>query len=715
MRRWIVSIIVLVVALALAAPSDALVPAPTTIAITASPIFGADAQTGAGWTEIVVRVDNVSDGPQKGTVQAGVALGYGDSVMRFVARAPYAIPAGRSAIVRLPVHAATEVRMPLQIDAKNETGSIVATATLSPTSGAGPLLVDVASPSRIGLVMRTWPIATPWAGATTGPYGYYGSTAATQALNVGAPSIDRTTGDPIMPERSAGYAPVTVLLIHSDALVRLPPVELDALVGWVLAGGTLAVAPNRHEDLRSPVVSALAGGAVATAEVPPAMLLLPGQVRPGAPITPDPVGGLAPTPIVTPTPSALPGRVVPIHHGPTPAVRERLVGYRGGNLLASEFGASATYGTGEVHLLAFDPGTSPMLEDPWVHARLADMVARAWDRRAINAFPHGGNDPYMRSNDVRRQLDPNENFRPGLGLAAILLVIYSIVAGPLTFLRAAKKNKPLAPLKWAPMWSAAAFAAIVLVGLAGKGWRGRARHLSIVEAGAGAPRGAVRRFRGFFASETRSLSVPAADHRSVLDVTSSDSSSRENAVLRLDRNGATLEELTSLTWQTIVVREDGFMDLGGGVSIVPKEDHDLDVVNHSGRELKDVFAWAPAKGLYYLAKIPDGATARVSSGKWLAHSSSSWGTSTAGLRTIHPLHPVELAHAVSGKTGDPLGETWEAAGNAADRSTDWWPDLVPVVIGEMVGGAGPGRATDSGLALESDRVLFRIVGQGGGA
>jgi hypothetical protein len=48
---------------------------------------------------------------------------------------------------------------------------------------------------------------------------------------------------------------------------------------------------------------------------------------------------------------------------------------------------------------------------------------------------------------------------------------------------------------------------------------------------------------------------------------------------------------------------------------------------------------------------------------------------------------------------------------AAGEAVDWWPDDVPVVMGEMIG-EGSARS-DSGLVLESDRVLFRIVGKGG--
>src|SRR5262249_30374111 len=149
----------------------------------------------------------------------------------------------------------------------------------------------------------------------------------------------------------------------------------------------------------------------------------------------------------------------------------------------------AAYGLGEVHLLAFDPTTQPGIDDKWVHGRIVELVSKSWDRRAAQVFPHGSGDRRMVDlKEGRRALDPNENFRPALGVAAILLVLYSIAAGPLTFIRATKKGRPLDPLVWAPACAAIAFGLIVLIGLAGKGWRGRARHIALVEAGAGMSR-----------------------------------------------------------------------------------------------------------------------------------------------------------------------------------------------------------------------------------
>src|SRR5205085_2527536 len=140
--------------------------------------------------------------------------------------------------------------------------------------------------------------------------------------------------------------------------------------------------------------------------------------------------------------------------------------------------------------------------------RVIDLVERAYALRATEVFPVGGQERYPYGLEaVRRALDPNENFRPALALAGILLVAYAIAVGPIAFLRASKRKRPLEPLKWVPALSLVTFGLIVLTGMAGRGWRGRARHLALVESASGSELGTVRRFRGFFASRSEALAV----------------------------------------------------------------------------------------------------------------------------------------------------------------------------------------------------------------
>jgi hypothetical protein len=276
-------------------------------------------------------------------------------------------------------------------------------------------------------------------------------------------------------------------------------------------------------------------------------------------------------------------------------------------------------------------------------------------------------------------------------------------------MRAQKKGRPLDPLVWAPVASAACFALIVVVGLAGKGWSGRARHLSLVESGAGMSRGNVKRFRGFFASQTRSMRVRASEAGSVMELVTTDSHDHGSPVLRLDKDGASLEELTSLPWQTVVVSEDGFADLGKGIAVRENGDGSVVVANRTGRELRNVVVWAPKSDASWFASIGDGETVLSTSGRTLFVPSARRST-TAGTRPVHELDTSRFV-TVLGHAGEDMATQWSALSSAAGSATDWWPDDVPVVLGEIRGGEGV--KADGGLRVETDALLFRVVGEGG--
>ena len=91
----------------------------------------------------------------------------------------------------------------------------------------------------------------------------------------------------------------------------------------------------------------------------------------------------------------------------------------------------------------------------------------------------------------------------------------------------------------------------------------------------------------------------------------------------------------------------------------------------------------------------------------LAGSASS--TPTAA-KVTHALSLHLFAHMLGTKRADELTETWGPIAATVGSATDWWPD-VPVVMGELEGGEAVLR--DSGLAVESDRLLLRVLGKGG--
>jgi hypothetical protein len=697
------------------------------LGIHVQPIFGNEAAVGYGWQDFVVTIENPTPTQQKGTVELRSHMSTYVDRDSFVAKAPFAVLATKVVSVRLPMRARNDQVPTLTLRVMDERGTEIAAMPVTPNMNVQPTLVDIDNPSRLAIPLRGWPATTTY--SLTPSYTYYTyAPAPSTAMNiaVAAPHFDATTGDPVLPTRAAAYSGITAVLVKSDLLARLEPELKDALLDWVAGGGTLALVVSRPEDLHGPEITKLAGAGVVSGAVNPALEKIMAVPKPvpagGGTGTGTGFGGIRWDPstdtkgdfqFIRTSPL-----VAPSTGGPGPQVLPKLVGFTGGNLVLSNYGSTATYGRGQVHLLAFDPTESPMVDDVWVQSRMVDMMNKAWDRRASIVFPAGANPRNAvaayygygagKTDDVRRALDPNENFRPALGFAAILLVLYSIFVGPVNFLRAKNRGKPLRPLFLAPIFSAAAFGAIVLVGLGVKGWRGRTRHLAFAETGSGNVRASITRFRGFYTSETRSLSITASDRTSVLDVLSSDSIMDDKALVRVDRDGFSLENITSLPWQTLVVRENGFIDLKGGVTITttPGSPAVTEVKNDTGSSLLDALVYVPGDGVRYFETIKNGDKVTASSGR-LVLSGASRRTTSAGAMTVHAFDPATIATMLDSKSGERVTKTWAPITQVAGDAVDWWPDDKTVVLADVDGGERV--KSDNGLSVEADRMLLRVV------
>ena len=353
------------------------------------------------------------------------------------------------------------------------------------------------------------------------------------------------------------------------------------------------------------------------------------------------------------------------------------------------FGRSS-YGLGEVVFDTDGDGNVPA------------AVGRAHDRRALRVFPSrslGDGDDAVESDAIERALDPNESFRGALGASAVLLVLYAILAGPVLHLRARKRGKPFTPLLGAPLLAAGAFGAVVGIGLVSRGVNGRARHVAIVEASAGASRGTGVLFRGFFTNRRQRLDVRALGPTSSLARLESGDTAADHLVA--DGRTLTLSDFVALPWQSSIVRETGYArDLGGTVD-VERRDGRLFVHNGLGTSLVDVIV-AEGDTARYFAVVPVGASIDSSEGTRLPdHRSTSV--------TVHDL----AAYRLRGNLPDPVAERvsarWQLAEGLA-RGADFWPDENVVVLAEV--DAPHYARDDSGVALESDRLLLRVVGTG---
>jgi hypothetical protein len=657
------------------------------LVLEASQELGRSTPTTPGWFTLSVLLQNNGDAEIEGTLELRSELAWSRSAQQLVSRAPFAIAGKSAARIELPTRGFGGPPPSLKLRALDLHGRVIAEQTLPDPQAEAPLLFDLTVPSRIAPEVRGrgLDVSAP----SSARYGV-------PTLAVGSPSIDAATGQPVLPERAAGYSPATVVLARSDVLAKLKGPELDALGDWVLAGGTLAVVVTRPEDLHGATLSALVGGAVQATDAP-ASLKAPAVFR----VVPDTSGS---SPPYGSAPSA--GSTITESVAPAPGIAKLLVGYAGGNLHDSPWGASASYGLGEVHLLAFDATREPFVSDPWVKLKTLALVEHSWNRSVSIALPFARTSlDAPEVSQVRRVLDPNEGSRWAVAVAALLLLAYAMLAGPFNFLRASAKGRPLSALVHLPVWAAGTMAIVVGLGVVAKGLTGQARHLTLVEAGAGMSRAAATRFRAFYTSSSAKLTVRATERADVLDVAGASNSGR---ALVVDRDGARLANFQSEPWQTVLVREDGFISLAGGISIVADPDGEVEVTNRTAHDLLGVLLKVPGGDVVYFPRIRDGARVLASKGEKVpGHIGGAW---LSGSITAHRLDAAEFAPTIDADASG-AGAAWEAFEGLASRDTDWWPSDVPVLLAELDGGEG--RMSDSGLELTVDRVLVRVVGYGG--
>ncbi|HEY4105592.1 MAG TPA: hypothetical protein VGM44_16955 [Polyangiaceae bacterium] len=660
--------------------------AQSALSIEATPVLGAGSPSVDGWGELYLRLENTGDQPLSGFLELharpiSFSPVRSDGPSRALSRAPFAL-AGKSRVsLLLPSHSLVARMGETRVVAVDAKGDELASERLSPVRALDPLLFDLSSPSRIAVALNAAPM--PIKRRAYG-YAYGGAT-----LSVTIPQQNPNTGELVLPDLAAGYASATLVLASGRTISTLPAPARDALFSWVLGGGALALVSDRPEDIQSPWLEALAGGRVKSSAAARAL----GQVSQFA-VRVDGVGKASPT--------GEP-RIALQNAEPSPELAATFFGLSGANLRVSPWGESCSYGLGEVHFLAFNPDSELGANDIWVRLKIVDLIRHAWDRANVVALPHGeaGLDD-SRLGGIRRVLDPNESTRWTIVVSALLLLLYAALAGPLNFFFAQRRGHPLRALLYLPLWALFALVGIVVLGVLGKGVSGRARHLTLIEAGAGMAKSAVTRFRGLYGSSAGDLTVRAA-RGDVLDVVGDPEDISRDLVM--DRDGLRLEKLREKPWEVEVVREDGFTSVGAGVSLTEGADGTLQIKNRCARDLLGVVVKPPHEGFVYFPKIADGQTVSVQSGRLLGHF-----TMTASGTGAHALS-VDGFRKDAEVDAKGIGAAWDALETLGGNEVDWWPEDVPVLIGELEGGEG--KTSDSGLRLDVDRVLVRVIGFGG--
>ncbi len=651
------------------------------VRLEAAPMLGSTSPVGEGWVTVQVRLENTGSKPESGHVELRSEPGYGAEGEDHATRVAFALPAHGRASLELPTHGFSGRPPELRARVISSEGKQLAWAPIGEFRQVDPLLFDLENPSRLAATVRGLGVAL----RRKASVGYR-----TPEVGVGSPSVDPATGEPFLPRWAAGYSTATIVVSSARRVANLGQREKVALADWVLAGGALALVIERPEDLRAQSLEALVGSALR--ETPPAADLL----EPTAFYVPyDSSLGASPLPS-----SPLRAPLKREELAPASRLAERLKGFAGGNLRTTPWGAAASYGLGEVHLLAF-PTDEAAVSDRWTQLKVVDLVRHAWERQASVALPLGQSalDDHRMSN-IRRVLDPNENMRWTIVVSALLLLLYAALAGPLSFWLAARRGRPLRAVMWLPVWAGITMLLVVAVGIVGKGVRGRARKLTLVEAGAGMERGAVTRFRGLYASSATELSVRPAARGNLLDVASEGEFVPRS--LLVERDGLRVEGLRARPWQTLIVREDGTLELAGGVSMVRGPAGEVIIKNRTAHDLVGVLLRTPDGSYLSFSRIADGATASSAQGQRLVMS-------------VTPIGPHALSadqfKATVEHQAQGLGAAWEALGVYASSEVDWWPNDVPVLLAQLEGGEG--KPSDTGLRVDVDRLLLRVVGFGG--
>ncbi len=641
-------------------------------------VQGRDAPWVVGWNEAVVTLDNADGHGWRGEVAIDASFDKrGD---RPSVRVPVSLAAGESARLLIPFHLqpGTFPNVLLRTSADGEVSSQSLNLT-RPIEGVGTIveiqgkeargakLIEVPPPTssfddedhEIGVyppppMHGPKPVVPAPPVYPSTPPGFSSATAQVSTVQVA-----RESGDPSLPDVAGGWSGAVVVVAPSEILARLQGRSWDALEHWVLSGGTIAIAVTREEDLRSAPIKTLLGfDARVTSTAGSATTTYAGD-------------GLT----------------------------------KGDVTKEGDDGDFAPHGLGEVWLLRRDPWARTF--DPKSPRAMYGLWSRAMTRRAhLMSLPAGTGLRWYDDDRVRKFLDPNHGFRPSLGVAAILVVAYALLVGPLSFGRARKLGRPLAVLRATPVLALAVFAALVGIGKIGKGMRGKARRLALVDVAGGATRATATTFHAFYVSDASSIEVVAPRP---IDTVHAVEPFVEGNPIDLDRDKIAVRGVRAHPWQTVVVAEEGAREIPGGI-VLEGNGPRLTLINKTPWTLEHVVLHpegtptAPMPRSRYFARVAPGATVVARDGVSVD-------------RTVRPL-PFELAGAPGGEAiPKPEGEPAEAIA-ALDALVGSWQSAaygaaLPVtqafataVVRTSMGAGGP--------SVDREATLIRVVGLGGG-
>ena len=253
--------------------------------------------------------------------------------------------------------------------------------------------------------------------------------------------------------------------------------------------------------------------------------------------------------------------------------------------------------------------------------------------------------------------------------------------------------------------SALAFACVLLLGFATKGFSRRASRVTFVEAGAGMEEGTGSRWRAFFSPFAQDISIRPTSSSGVIAVATDGLGS---GIYVSDPGGFVLRGIESTPSQTAVLREDGLISLGGSIAIV-RDGDDIVVANRTPSELRAVVLRVSNKEVRYTPSLAPGASLRMSDLPQPSRAFEAWANPGTPLDSARGLDGYALRDALSQEGEDEAGRIWGALDEG--NSGTWFPRGVPVLLALMAPPATP--IEDSGVKVERDLRVVRVVGYGG--
>lgn len=661
--------------------------AQTDITLSALPAAGKLAM-GDAPQEVLVRVTNGSNARLPGTL----LLESPDNPRKPLSTATVALEPHVTTVTRMVVPRGTEYVASF-ISTK---GTVLATDTYSEAQ-SNLTLFQVSATTHL-YALSSWPIRL--------------SGRASQNATLALPIQDKASGDLLLPELGGSYAAVAATLIGSDQLVRMNERAYAVLTDYVRAGGTLAVVVRRPEDQKHERIVALAGGPLNEdpSSIPAVLSHLPkskqgsttGSGHIAAPdateeedddetVDAGPETDAATDATASQEATNTTGLLSPTD----------LHVYRGGHLRLTEDGSEASFGVGRVVFLPYDADAHA--DSAWVMAKMADMISTSYMRRMRGLGTIAG----LADQQLRKHIDPNQNFRWALALSTVILLLYGALFFPLFFGWAQRNKRLFAAFKWTPVASLGTFLLIVATGVIARGVGGSAQQLAFHQLEGGRSIGHQLLLRGFYSSQTDSRAIEPSVAGATIRVLE-DNTVTESIRVLMSKGNYALVGIRQQPWSTVMVREDGPTPDLGAVDIVKTQDGTALIRNRMQSQLRDVLFFEPdTHSLHYFEKLDKGAEVKARDGiaaGTLGHGTTF--TKSFGMRVRNlDLATTSLAPDARAR----IKHDWDTFEYAYEL--DFFPEGVPVLIASMPDVQAP--ATDMGVRVRGRASLIRVLGYGG--